>query len=139
VLDPFCHDLYSHYSSASAYFLYPDVLPALRQLKHADYVLGVISDFDERLGDILSQLGILSYMQFVLPSFVVGYSKPSKELYLAAKSRARNVSTESWHIGDDPQKDAFAETQTIILDRNDTISTEYVKIRSLNELSSILH
>jgi FMN phosphatase YigB (HAD superfamily) len=99
--------------------------------------MGVISDFDERLEGILQGLGVASHFRFIVQSFVEGYSKPSKELWQAAIARVGTVH-EGWHIGDDPEKDAFFDATTIILDRNNSITTDYRKISSLEELPELL-
>jgi len=138
VQDQFCHELYRYYSSAEAYVVYPDVLPALHNLKHHNITMGIISDFDERLESIVAEMGISPYIQFIVQSFVEGYSKPSAELYSAAKAHV-GENLRSWHVGDDPQKDAFTDTRTIILDRNNTITrTSFPRIRSLDELPPLI-
>jgi FMN phosphatase YigB (HAD superfamily) len=99
--------------------------------------MGVISDFDIRLEGVLQGLGIRSYFRFIVQSFVEGYNKPSKELWDAAIAKAGFVD-EGFHVGDDPEKDAFADATTIILDRGDDITTEFRKISSLIDLPGIL-
>jgi len=137
VSDQFCQDLYTHFSSADAYILYPDVPPCLLQLSQAGITMGIISDFDERLDRIVQGLGIGSYIKFIVQSYVEGYSKPSKELYTAAKEHA-GATVESWHIGDDPEKDAFTDTNVIIVDRENSITTNFERISTLEELPRLL-
>lgn len=138
VSDIFCHILYSRYSAADAYVLHSDVLPSLRRLSAPNVTLGIISEFDERLEGILQGLGVLSYFQFIVQSFAEGYSKPSKDLWRIAVNRTGRVD-EGWHVGDDPNKDAFDEATPIILDRANTVRTNFRKISSLEELSDLLH
>jgi FMN phosphatase YigB (HAD superfamily) len=99
--------------------------------------MGVISDFDIRLEGVLQGLGVTSYFRFIVQSFVEGYNKPSKELWEAAIAKAGFVD-EGFHVGDDPEKDAFVDATTIILDRGDDITTEFHKISSLIDLPRIL-
>jgi FMN phosphatase YigB (HAD superfamily) len=99
--------------------------------------MGVISDFDERLVGILEALGIASYFQFIVQSFVEGYSKPSRELWQVAIKRAGDVD-EGLHVGDDPQKDVFIDATTIILDRANNVRTDLTRISSLEELPDLL-
>ena len=134
----FCHALYSHYSSADAYFLHDGVLPCLRRLSAANVSLGVISDFDERLEGILRGLGIRSYFRFVVQSFVEGYSKPSKELWQSAIAKIDKVD-KGWHVGDDPKKDAFVDATIIIVARTNKIATSFTTISSLEELPGLLN
>lgn len=135
--NPFCRALYSHYSSANAYALYDDALPCLRRLSAANVVMGVISDFDERLEGILRGLGVRPYFRFVVQGFIEGHSKPSKELWQAAIAKV-DKADKGWHVGDDPEKDAFVDATTIILDRTNKITTNSTKISSLEELPELL-
>jgi putative hydrolase of the HAD superfamily len=137
VSTPMCLDLYSHFSKADAYILHKDVLPCLNRLAKAQISLGIISDFDERLEGILLGLGLTSYFSVIIQSFVEGYSKPSQELWHAAVARIGDVG-ESWHIGDDPEKDAFIDSTTIILDRKNSVDTKFRKISSLVDLPELL-
>jgi FMN phosphatase YigB (HAD superfamily) len=97
--------------------------------------MGVISDFDVRL------LGIDSYFKFVVQSLVEGYSKPSKELWQVALRNAQMAEgeEEGYHIGDDPKKDAFTDATTIIVDRENVISTTFTRISTLEELPDLLN
>lgn len=137
VSTPFCHGLYEHFSSADTYVLHSDVLSCLRRLSSANVMMGVISDFDERLEGVLRGLRVRSYFRFIVQSFVEGYSKPSRDLWQAAIARAGKVDG-GWHVGDDPEKDAFVDVTTIILDRTGNITTNFRKISSLEELPELL-
>jgi FMN phosphatase YigB (HAD superfamily) len=99
--------------------------------------MGVISDFDIRLEGVLQGLGIRSYFRFIVQSFVEGYNKPSKELWEAAVMNAGNVEGR-WHVGDDPEKDAFVDATTIILDREIGLATDFEKISSLEDLPGVV-
>lgn len=139
VSDSFCRELYSHYSIADAYTLFDDVMPCLKRLSRAGVTMGVISDFDERLEGILRGLGVSSHITFTVQSFVEGYSKPSKKLWRAAVAQAGERVDGGWHVGDDPKKDAFEEATTVIVDRSGTITTEFRKITSLEQLPALLN
>jgi hypothetical protein len=45
---------------------------------------------------------------------------------------------EGYHIGDDPKKDAFKDATTIIVDRENVITTTFPRISSLEELPDLL-
>jgi FMN phosphatase YigB (HAD superfamily) len=137
VSKPFCHSLYAHFSTADAYTLFPDVVPCLQRLSSANVIMGVISDFDIRLEGVLQGLGIRSYFRFVVQSFVEGYNKPSRELWAAAMMKAGNLES-GWHVGDDLEKDAFVDATTIILDRENGISTDFENISSLKGLPGLV-
>jgi HAD superfamily hydrolase (TIGR01549 family) len=133
----FSNTLYTHFSAANTYSLFPDVLPSLARLSSANVKMGIISDMDNRLYSILDGLGIKSHFKFVILSYIEGYSKPSRALYEAALQNVGHVD-EVWHVGDDPTKDAFENVNTVIIDRHGEIETEFTKIRSFEELPKIL-
>lgn len=69
--------------------------------------VGVISNFDPRLHDILQSMGIANYFDFIITSYECGYSKPDGKIFKIALKRcaARPTAIESLHIGDDLKKD----------------------------------
>lgn len=69
--------------------------------------LGVISNFDPRLFDILQSVGIINYFDFIITSYECGYSKPDDKIFKVALKRCpqRPKTSESLHIGDDFVKD----------------------------------
>ena len=99
--------------------------------------MGIISDFDERLEGIIDGLGIGTYFQFIVQSYVEGYSKPSRELWQVALQKAGEVE-KGWHVGDDPKKDAFEDALPVILDRQGTTETSFPKLRTLDDLPQLL-
>ena len=78
----------------------------MTDLKNANYKLGIISNFDERIYKILENMKILEYFEFIkIPSNSNGYAKPSKEIFLQAIKTAEEKfgKTEEHkflHIGD---------------------------------------
>ena len=138
VSNSFCRELYSYYSMAGAYTLYDDVIPCLQRLSRAGVVMGVISDFDDRLEGILHGLGVSSHFAFIVQSFVEGYSKQSKELWAAAATRAGGLD-EGWHVGDDPKKDAFEDATIVIVDRFGNMTADIKRITTLEQLPELLN
>src|SRR5262249_42514948 len=49
--------LYEHFGYARAWRIFDDVLPALAKLKSRGFLLGLISNWDERLRPLLDELG----------------------------------------------------------------------------------
>jgi len=134
-----CHVLYQHFSTADPYKVYPDVLPTLQKLSSAGVIMGVLSDFDVRLQGILEGLGISPYFEFVVQSLVEGYSKPSRELWRAVLRKAGTRDVLGYHVGDEPGKDGFVDARTVIVDRENEIVTDFVRISSLKELPDLLY
>lgn len=80
----------------------------LNYLKARGVTLGVISNSDPRLHDILKIVHLNSYFNFVVTSYEVGYSKPDKRIFDRAMKESelkdlKNI--QCLHIGDDLQYD----------------------------------
>jgi phosphoglycolate phosphatase-like HAD superfamily hydrolase len=62
--------------------------------------IGIISDFDERLPSILSELGVASYFDFIITSQQAKADKTKKSLFDLALGKAGLTSAESaYHLG----------------------------------------
>ncbi|KAJ8736744.1 hypothetical protein PYW07_000015 [Mythimna separata] len=69
--------------------------------------VGVISNFDPRLHDILHNVGLYKKFDFIVTSYEAGYSKPDERIFKSAIDKCiMSVSpSEALHIGDDVIKD----------------------------------
>ncbi|XP_047524908.1 rhythmically expressed gene 2 protein-like [Pieris napi] len=69
--------------------------------------IGIVSNFDPRLHEILENLNLSSYFKFILTSYEIGYSKPDKKIFESAieHSKLNLFTDECLHIGDDYKKD----------------------------------
>ncbi|MFX1282652.1 MAG: HAD family hydrolase [Promethearchaeota archaeon] len=78
-----------------------DALRILRYLK-SSYQLGIISNWDESLIEILDDLAILDYFDSITFSGEVGVNKPDLEIFRSALEEFPNVKPkETAYIGDD--------------------------------------
>ncbi|KAG1467755.1 hypothetical protein G6F56_004233 [Rhizopus delemar] len=111
--DQLYHALYSRFTTAEAYSIFPDVLGTLKELKQQGLKMGVISNSDERVVKVIENLKLNKYFDFILASSVVGYEKPKKAIFDQALSLAGNIPAEdALHIGDDIDKDYFGKYET---------------------------
>eukprot|EP01137_Pigoraptor_chileana_P008997 Opistho-2@56608 len=76
--------LYDGFARHDAWEVYPDVRHVLESLTKDRHVLGVVSNFDERLDAILEGHGLHKYFSFVLASGVFGAGKPDARIYQEA-------------------------------------------------------
>ena len=74
--------LYTDFAGPQNWEVYPDVVPTLQTLKQKGLVLGVISNFDDRLKPILRSLKIADLFDFTLASYEVGFCKPDPRLVI---------------------------------------------------------
>lgn len=69
--------------------------------------IGVISNFDPRLNEIMRNLDLIHKFHFILTSYDVGYSKPDERIFTSAlKITKKDIKPyEALHVGDDLEKD----------------------------------
>ncbi|XP_060566635.1 haloacid dehalogenase-like hydrolase domain-containing protein 3 [Ruditapes philippinarum] len=70
-LDKIAQHLYVMFSTSQGWEILPDAEKTLSNLKGRRLKLGVISNFDDRLEKILTQIALRHYFDFVLASAVV--------------------------------------------------------------------
>lgn len=79
----------------------------LQLLKKNGVTVGVISNFDPRLSDILRSVNLHNLFDFVLTSYEVGYSKPDARIFEKALKYCKEPvePSQALHVGDDMEKD----------------------------------
>ena len=104
--------IYDEFAKGDMWIKHPQADQVLKEL-HKRKVLGVISNFDERLESLLEQHQLRSYFQFVLTPRNCGLYKPQKEIFNHA-ARLANLQSNAnlCHIGDDVQLDYRAASST---------------------------
>lgn len=99
----------------------PEAAPLLARLKERGHTLGVISNFDYRVYEILDGLGLGSYFDSVTISSEAGWAKPAPEIFRAALGRHAIAPGEALHVGDSEQMDLAgaqaAGIAAVLLDR----------------------
>ncbi|MPZ14613.1 MAG: HAD-IA family hydrolase [Chloroflexi bacterium] len=137
-----------------SYRLYPDVLPTLERLQRAHLTLGVISNWEAWLHQLMAHLEIERYFHVSMVSGVTGVEKPDAEIFLRALEAAGVRADEAIHVGDDPRTDLEGAERMgirgILLDRDARLvrplgtsaaepnARPPIRIRSLAELPSLL-
>jgi len=96
------------FRSKEGYTLYPDVIETLESLQKAGVGLGVVSNADARLRDVLHDLDVMNFFNVVVISEEEGIEKPSYEIWNRACARAGvPISPEVLHVGDELRADAL--------------------------------
>lgn len=135
--------LYETFSRTSTYRLYDDALPALRALQARELVIGLISNFDSWLSEMLVEMEVGHLFDVTVISGVEGVEKPDPAIYELAIQRAGVAPDESVHVGDSPGLDAQPATaagmRAVLLDRDGRYPSEpWPTIPSLEDLPSLL-
>src|SRR5215207_7956917 len=100
--------LFEAFSDPAAYRLFDDVRPALDELAARGIKLGVVSNFEPWLEDILDLQGIGDRFAAVAISGKLGVAKPDPEIFKAALTEAGADPEATVHVGDQPVNDVAA-------------------------------
>jgi dihydrofolate synthase/folylpolyglutamate synthase len=115
--------LYSRFATAAAWRIFEDVAPCLRELKRRGLKLGVISNWDERLGPLLRELQLDHYFDSIVISGPGGPQKPEAKIFEAAAAELHTRPEAILHIGDSASEDLAgaraAGLRALLLNRND--------------------
>ena len=103
--DDYFKEVYETFARPGVWELFPSVPLVLTELNRLDIRLGVISNFDRRLYDVLLHLGIRDAFEHVIISSEVGVRKPAARIFLEAVRRFGVEAHETLHVGDDPESD----------------------------------
>ena len=93
-------ELFHRFGAADSWEVYPEVPGVLAGLRGAGLRLGVVSNWDPRLPDLLERLGLSGFFEVVVCSSDVGVEKPDRRIFLSAATRLRVPPGAALHIGD---------------------------------------
>jgi putative hydrolase of the HAD superfamily len=97
--------LYATFTDLANYVLFDDVLPTLDDIGAPRRVLGVVSNFEAWLDDLLGRLGVRERFPVRVISGIDGVEKPEPEIYRLALDRAGVPAERTAFVGDNPEFD----------------------------------
>jgi putative hydrolase of the HAD superfamily len=140
--DVFFNELYNLFADPGVWRVYPEVFEVLQVLRARGLIMGVLSNWDVRLGPLLEGLGLLPYFDHVVLSAVVGWEKPHRRIFESAIELAGVPAHEVLHVGDNYQQDVIGAQQAGIyavwLHRRGPQKVDCPVINSLRELVTII-
>jgi putative hydrolase of the HAD superfamily len=92
--------VYQEFGDPDRWEAYADVLPAFRRLRQRGLVLGLISNWDNRLSGLVEGLGLASELQTIVCSAEVGLHKPDPRIFELACKRLGVEPEQAAHVGD---------------------------------------
>jgi len=101
----FFEAVYQEFTMPGVWRLEPGALELLQDLRRAGFRLGIISNFDLRLREILKQVGVLDLFEQIVVSSQVGAEKPSARIFEEALHRFAVEPAELLHVGDEEKAD----------------------------------
>jgi putative hydrolase of the HAD superfamily len=135
--------LYDEFGRGERWTLFPDVLPAVRELHAMGMRMGIVSNWDARLPGLCHHLGLSRYLDFVISSANLGLIKPEASIFQSALGRVGAAPGETVHVGDHYYADVLgaraAGIHPILLDRWEWSShPDCTVINSLAELPGLV-
>jgi putative hydrolase of the HAD superfamily len=103
----FFPEIYERFAQPDAWRVFEDVLPALDALASRGLRLGIISNWDERLHDLLRQLHLANYFSSTIVSCDIGFTKPSPVIFQQAAAKFGLPPAAVLHVGDSPELDVL--------------------------------
>ncbi len=141
--DEFFDEIFERFRSPELWREYDDVEPTLTELKRRGLKLGVISNFDSRLYDLLGGFGLDRLFDSVHVSSRVGAAKPDPAIFQAALDYHAVEARQAWHVGDNLREDVEGAMAigagAILLDRDNRFAENAPapRITSLNQLVTL--
>jgi len=121
--DSYFELIYKVFQSGESWRVYDDVVKSniLAELRRRGVVLGVVSNWDSRLQNILQNTGLAHHFDFILASTVVGSAKPDEKIFHLALLQSGVAPHEACHIGDELTTDILGARKlgisTFLVDR----------------------
>ncbi|MBV9299331.1 MAG: HAD-IA family hydrolase [Verrucomicrobia bacterium] len=103
--DDYFSTVYRAFARPGVWELLPDVPVILTELRRLGIRLGVISNFDRRLYEILSGLGVIDAFEHIVISSEIGVRKPAARIFQVAARRFNVETPEMLHVGDEDGAD----------------------------------
>lgn len=98
-------NLYAAFTDRSNYALFDDARPTLERLATQGYVLGLVSNFEAWLDDLLADLDVRDAFAVRVISGIEGVEKPDPRIYRLALERAGVEARDAVYVGDNPEFD----------------------------------
>jgi putative hydrolase of the HAD superfamily len=135
--------LYERFRSLASYRLHPDAVPTLERLRTTDLTLGLISNFEDWLEQLLERLDIQGFFDVTVISGIEGVEKPDRRIFDIALERVGVDAASSVYVGDNPIFDAQAAQDAgmipILIDRRGNhVDTDFTRITSLEDLPAAI-
>lgn len=122
--------------------VFPDVPPALEELRGRGLRLVVVSNWDWSLPLWLERTGLSPSIDAVVSSAVAGHAKPSPEIFRMALELVGAEPEEAIHVGDSLSSDVgganAAGLRAVLISRASDAPEGVESIRSLAELPSLI-
>ena len=101
----FFDHLYEEFAQPRCWRVYEDVAPALEGFRARGLKLAVISNWDERLRPLLTQIGLAPYFEAIVISSEVRSHKPDRAIFDHTANTLQTPPGKILHVGDSLEED----------------------------------
>ena len=141
--DTLHHELTNNTRISANWCICPEGTRDILNRMGQQYQIGVISNADGRISEVLASTGICDCFRTVTDSGLVGYEKPHPAIFQAALRELGAQAPESLYVGDGYSIDYLGATnagmQAILLDVSGAYrDTEHARVESLQQLEEKL-
>ncbi|XP_054704983.1 haloacid dehalogenase-like hydrolase domain-containing protein 3 [Grus americana] len=105
VLTLMAENLYRDFCNACNWEVLPGAVETLSRCRQRGFRMGVVSNFDNRLENILCQCNLRHHFEFVLTSEDAGFAKPDRRIFEKALCLSGVPPEQAAHVGDDYTRD----------------------------------
>ncbi|MEL6442603.1 MAG: HAD-IA family hydrolase [Cyanobacteria bacterium J06621_8] len=96
----FFSEIYAYFSTGAPWCLFPDTVTSLQKWQDQGVELGVISNFDSRLLQVLTDLNLSQFFTSITISSLAGFAKPNVKIFKIALAKHQIKAAQAWHVGD---------------------------------------
>lgn len=98
-------ELVHRFDDPRTFRVFREVPSVLARLSNRGLVVGVVSNWSERLPDLCQRLGLGDHLAFVITSADIRAEKPERAIFERALFRAGASAEETLHVGNDLERD----------------------------------
>jgi len=135
-------DLYDHFTHPSSWRLFDGAATVVNELRSRGYRTGLLSNWDDRLPELLDGLGLLDALEPRVISYRVGVEKPHERMFRTALEEADVAPQEAVMVGDDWEADIVGSRtlgmRAIYVERHGHAAPAGPSVRRLEELLALL-
>jgi len=125
--ESFFRDVDQAFRQRTAFYVFPDVIPALDAMQASGLRLGVVSNWGWAAPELLQTLELARHFEIMSISARVGYQKPHAAIFEHALDLLDVAPDQAIHIGDDPEADILgarrAGIEPVLIDRHGRTDT----------------
>jgi putative hydrolase of the HAD superfamily len=141
--EPVFQELFAYFAQPSAWMVNPEIMAEPLRSSLQGYRLGIASNYDRRLHDVVSGIPALQAFEHIVVSSEVGWRKPAPAFFDALAARFKVRPTEMLFLGDQIDVDYRAALgaglRAILFDPSKRHLDEPVaRITTLSELADLL-